>query len=225
MKMRDKLILLIEDNEKVQDYNKQMLEAKGFNINTAITLAEAWKSVKQEPPDAVVLDIGLPDGSGLDFLREFRQSSNTPVLLLTGYGKDEDVILGFECGCSDYLTKPYAFGVLLVRLNNLLKNAERVQETITKGALSIDTVARRAYLNGTDLNLQSKQFGLLHTLAQHENQTLSAEYLYETVWGQPMVGNSQALRKAIYEVRGQLAGSGYSITHERNEGYKFERGE
>jgi len=225
MKMRDRLILLIEDNEKVQDYNKQMLEAKGFNINTAITLAEAWESVKQEPPDAVVLDIGLPDGSGLDFLREFRQSSNTPVLLLTGYGKDEDVILGFECGCSDYLTKPYAFGVLLVRLNNLLKNAERVQETITKGALSIDTVARRAYLNGTDLNLKTKQFGLLYTLVQHEGQTVGTAQLYQTVWGQPMGKDNGAIRRAVSDLRGKIEGAGYSITSERGEGYCFEPGE
>ena len=219
--MRDRLILLVEDNEKVQDYNKQMLETKGFNINTAVTLARAWESIKKEPPDAVVLDIGMPDGSGLDFLRELRKTSQVPALLLTGYGKDEDIISGFDSGCNDYLVKPYAFGVLLVRLNNLLKNAERIQETITKGALSIDTVARRAYVSGADINLQIKQFALLLTLVQSESEILSTPYLYETVWGQPMNRDSQALRRVVSEVRSKIAGCGYSIISERGEGYRF----
>jgi len=223
--MRDRLILLVEDNEKVQDYNKQMLETKGFNINTAVTLARAWESIKKEPPDAVVLDIGMPDGSGLDFLRELRKTSQVPALLLTGYGKDEDIISGFDSGCNDYLVKPYAFGVLLVRLNNLLKNAERIQETITKGALSIDTVARRAYVSGADINLQIKQFALLLTLVQSESEILSTPYLYETVWGQPMNRDSQALRRVVSEVRSKIAGCGYSIISERGEGYRFVQSE
>jgi len=225
MQMKDKLILLVEDNAKVQDYNKQMLEARGFNVNTAVTLAGAWASIKQTPPDAVVLDIGMPDGSGLDFLRTLRQTSQVPVLLLTGYGKDQDVITGFDSGCNDYLVKPYAFGVLLVRLNNLLNNTPRNQTIIIKGALSMDTVARRAYLNGADLNMQIKQFALLLTLAQQENKTLSTTYLYETVWGQPMHRDSQALRRVVSEVRSKITGCGYSITSERGEGYRFEQGE
>ena len=114
--MKRKRILLVEDEVKVQDYNKYLLEKEGFAAETAMTLAEARTAAERQTPDIIVLDIGMPDGSGLDFLREFKQTSNIPVLLLTGYNKNEDVLAGFERGCNDYLKKPYAFPELLARI-------------------------------------------------------------------------------------------------------------
>ncbi|MCL2717488.1 MAG: response regulator transcription factor [Lachnospiraceae bacterium] len=220
---QDKLILLIEDNEDVQDLNRSMLEDEGFIVKTAMTLAGARKSVRQQIPDAIILDIGMPDGNGLDFLREFRKISKIPVLLLTGYGEDNDIIRGYDNGCNDYLAKPYTFGVLLARLKSLLQSAEQIPERITYGLLSLDMQCGQAFANGEDLFLTQKEFFLLSLFIQHEGVTLNADYLYKKVWGQPMNKDNQAVRKAVHRLRASLNNSGYTITVMRGKGYVFEK--
>ena len=220
---KNKLILLVEDSEDVQDLNKSMLEDEGFDVDTVMTLAEARAFIERRIPDAIVLDIGMPDGNGLDFLREFREVSKIPVLLLTGFGEDTDVIKGYESGCNDYLPKPYTFGVLLARLKSLLQSAERVPEHIKRGALSLDVQSGQAFVNDKDLLLTQKEFFLLLLFIQHEELTMNAEYLYNKVWGQPMNKDTQAIKKAIYRLRSNLEGSGYTITSTRRKGYTFEK--
>ena len=223
--MNRKLILLVEDDKKVQNFNRGLLESRGFAVQSAVTLAEAREAVKKRLPNAVVLDIGMPDGSGLDFLRELRKTSKVTVLLLTGYGKDEDVIAGFECGCNDYLTKPYTFGVLFARLNNLLNSAEQLPETVSKGKLTIKPFTAEAYVNGVNLLLTPRHFSLLQYFVQNENQLVNSEQVYEAVWGQPMAGNSQALNSAVSRLRKKLVGCGYTVSVEYGTGYRFERWE
>jgi len=223
--MTGKRILLVEDNERVNAFNRRLLENQGFAVLTAATLLCARETLAKRSPDAIVLDIGMPDGSGLDFLRELRQRSKIPVLLLTGNGKDSDIELGFAIGCNDYLPKPYSFGVLLARLRSLLQSAEQVPETITKGPLVLKPASMAALKNGEDLLLTQKDFALLLLFIQHEDKILRAEYLYEQVWGQRMNQDSSAVKKAVSRLRGKLAGSGFSIQAEYGEGYCFERGE
>jgi len=221
--MSRKMILLIEDNKKVQEFNKPLLEDSGFTVETAMTLAEARELVKRAIPDAIVLDIGMPDGSGLDFLRELRQTSKIPVLLLTGYGEDDDVVVGFESGCNDYLTKPYTFGVLLVRLKNLLQGAEQMPETITRGALTLDPLAGQAFLNEADLLLSKKEFSLLLLFVQNEGEAMSAEYVYEKIWKAPILEDKRALEIAISKLRKKIAASGFDISARYGQGYVFKQ--
>ena len=131
--MNGKTILLAEDDKKVQGFNSRLLAGEGFAVQTAMTLADAREILEQQATDAMILDIGMPDGNGLDFLRELRQTSGIPVLMLTGYGETSDVIKGFESGCDDYLRKPYTFEELLARLKRLLYRAEQLPETVTRG--------------------------------------------------------------------------------------------
>lgn len=217
------MILLIEDSEDVQDLNKSMLEDEGFTVKTVMTLAEARKSVRQRMPDAIILDIGMPDGNGLDFLREFRKTSKIPVLLLTGYGKDNDIIRGYDNGCNDYLSKPYTFGVLLARLKSLLKSMEQIPERITRGLLSFDVQCGQAFAGGKDLLLTQKEFFLLLLFVQHEGITINADYLYNKVWGKPMNKDNQAVKKAVHRLRTNLEDTGYTITVMRGKGYVFEK--
>ena len=137
-----KTILLVEDNKKVQKFNKRMMERNGFTIETAFTLAEAKDILTRQTPAAIILDVGMPDGNGLDFLREIRSGqikqkdfdtrenselcivnyelSKVPVLLLTGYRVDPGFVKNFTAGRDDYLAKPYEFEVLLGRIKRLL---------------------------------------------------------------------------------------------------------
>ena len=221
--MSGKLILLIEDSQKVQNYNRRMLTDEGFLVETALTLADARAFLKTKKPDAIILDIGMPDGNGLDFLREFRQVSKIPVLLLTGYGEAKDIVAGFKTGCDDYLPKPYTFEVLLVRLTRLLQGAEQVPENIEKGSLTLKITSMTALLRGEDILLTQKEFFLLLLFAQNEDKAMSAEYIYEKVWGQEMHRDVRAVQQRISTLREKIEGSGYVISSIRTEGYRFER--
>ena len=245
-----KHILLIEDNKQVQNYNRLMLNEEGYTVKTAMTLAGARDFLAANKPDAIILDIGMPDGSGLDFLRELRAGSigkkphihsrnshisgeagvnpnsrlsKIPVLLLSGYGEAQDIVQGFKSGCDDYLQKPYAFEVLLVRLKRLLHSAEQVPETVSRGALELTFTPREAFVNRENLMLTPKDFELLHFFVQNENRLMNSAQLYESVWGQSLPHSSRALNIAVSRLRKKIADSGYTITAEYGTGgYRFE---
>ena len=217
-----KQILLVEDNEQIMQGNERMLKRRGYEVTCALTLADARKAVKTRMPDLFVLDIMLPDGSGLDFMAELRKVSQTPVLLLTGLTTPEDIVRGLTAGGDDYLAKPYDFGVLLARVEALLRRAQQVPECIHKGRLRLDVTADVATLDGTDLMLSQKEFSLLLIFVQNEERFIGAEYLYEKVWNQAMAGNSNTLKTTINRLREKIKSSGYRIAWSRGEGYCFE---
>jgi DNA-binding response OmpR family regulator len=224
--MSGKLILLVEDNKEVQNLNRRMLEDEGFTVATAMTLADARAFVEREKPNAIILDIGMPDGDGRNFLREIRAGNSAaakvPVLILTGYGKNADVVAGFESGCNDYLAKPYTFSVLFMRAKELLSRTERLPDVLQKGPLRLDVVSGLASLGGKDLRLTQKEFSLLLLFAQNEGKTVSAEYLYEKVWKQPLAWDKNAVQTAISKLRKKIEDAGYGITIIRGQGYVFE---
>jgi DNA-binding response OmpR family regulator len=189
------LILLVEDNENILLGNERMLKRRGYEVMTALTLREARERMNTATPDAIVLDIMMPDGSGLDFMRGIRRESNIPILLLTGLAGSEDIVSGLNSGGDDYLTKPYDFGVLLARIEALLRRARRLPETVTKGALKLDVVASQAFCGGVDLLLTQKEFALLLLFTQNEDKTMSAEYIYEKVWKTPFVSAASRRRR------------------------------
>jgi len=217
------LILLVEDNEQILRGNERMLRRRGYEVSAAATLWEARERLREVTPDAVVLDIMLPDGSGLDFMHELRQESQVPILLLTGLATPADIVRGLTEGGDDYLAKPYDFEVLLARLEALLRRAGRLPDTLHKGPLQLDIVSGRALLHGGDLLLTRKDFALLLLFIHKENRVLRADYLYEKVWKAPLGEDRQAVKSAISRLRKKLAGSGYTVSTIRGEGYLFEK--
>jgi len=216
-------LLLVEDEPVVQANNKKILERRGYVLRQAYTLHEAEKIIDEERPRAIVLDLLLPDGSGLDFLHELRKSSNVPVLMLTAMGTPQDIIRGLEAGGDDYLTKPYELSVFLMRVEALLRRASIMPDTLEFGLIRIDTASSRAYLDGVDMMLSQKEYSLLQQFVQHPEMVMSAELLYEKVWGQKMAGDDSSLRVTMSKLRAKLADSGYTITASRGEGYCLER--
>ena len=221
--MNSKTILCVEDNIAVQAFNKPLLEDKGFEVITAMTLADAKKAIEQEIPSLIILDVHMPDGNGLNFLRELRKTSQVPVLVLTGDSADNDLVKGFASGCDDYVPKPYTFPVLYARIEGLLRRASSVPETIVKNRLSLDVTADVATLDGTNLMLTPKEFALLLIFVQNEGRVYDAEYLYEKVWKAPFINDNSAIKSAVSRLRKKLSGSGYMISAERGEGYILER--
>lgn len=217
-----KRILLVEDNEQIMRGNERMLTRRGYEVISALTLTEARSAIEVHMPDLFVLDIMLPDGSGLDFMAELRRHSQVPVLLLTGLTTTEDIVRGLSQGGDDYLAKPYDFGVLLARVEALLRRAENVPEKLVRGRLCLDVTADVATFDSTDLLLSQKEFALLLIFVQNEKRFISAEYLYEKVWKQPMSGNSNTLKTTINRLREKIKSCGYRIEWSRGEGYCFE---
>ena len=220
--MDKKTILCVEDSPVVQMMNKPLLESKGFNVIMATTIAEAWEAVKQTMPDIILLDIRLPDGNGLDFLRELRQSSSVPVIALTNNKEEQDIVEGLSSGCDDYIPKPYSLPILGARIDAQLRRAEKLPDVIIKGALTICVTSDEALVNGINLELPKKEFSLLCYFAQQDGRTLDKEYIYKKVWGQQMVGDDKALRNTVHGLRKKIDGSGFTIVNVRGKGYRFE---
>ena len=219
----NKHILLVEDNQEIQLANKDMLALLGYTVTLAMSLAEARSALENESPDAVVLDIMLPDGSGLDFLTELRAHSHVPVLMLTALGTSDDTVTGFSIGADDYIAKPYDYKVLAARIEALLRRAERMPETLQKGSLKLDIMASKAFLQGDDLLLTQKEFAMLLVFAQNEDKLVSDEYLYEKIWSGTFNDDPVALRNTVSRLRKKLVNSEYTVSVARGEGYLFGR--
>lgn len=225
-----KNILLVEDDPNILRTNRRILEREGFTVLCASTLQEARAKLAQHTPDALVLDIRLPDGSGLSFCEEIRPATTAPVLFLTALDEKSEIIEGLVAGGNDYITKPYDVDEFLARVKAQLRLAQinrlaaEQSKTIKRGPLTLDTVAMRAYLKGEDMLLSGREFSVLLYLVKNEGKTLSAEQLYEGAWNQPMAGNASALWKCISRLKGKLAVSdGWVVlTNFRNEGYMLE---
>lgn len=219
------LILLVEDNEQILYGNERMLRRRNYDVITALTLSEARKRMDETTPDAIVLDIMMPDGSGLDFMRELREKSAIPILLLTGLATSEDIVHGLAEGGDDYLTKPYDFSVLLARIEALLRRAKKIPDILQKDSLKLDIVAQQAFLDGEDMLLRPKEFALLLMFIQNEGKVLDPQYLYQKVWNTDMNADNSTLKMHISTVRKRLEKKnyGYKITNIRGEGYRFEK--
>jgi two-component system response regulator PrrA len=176
------------------------------------------------PPDVIVLDIMLPDGSGLLLLRELREEGNDiPVLLLTALGKTADVIKGLQMGADDYLAKPYEVEILAARVEALARRSRRFNARLILGNLELDALQLKAKLGNTELKLTQKEFSILFLLARHVGEYVSAAQLCENAWGHADEGDFRALWKHISNLKTKLAaaGGGVVITGARGEGYRL----
>ena len=222
--MIGKKVLLVEDNKKIMEGNARKLTKSGYKVFCALNLSEA-RNLLGNQPDVIILDIMLPDGSGLDFMREVRESEYAaiPILLLTGLAESEDIVHGLKSGGDDYMTKPYDFDVLLARIETLIRRSVKLPEFVNKGCLSIDVVAGVAMCDGEDLLLGKKECALLFVFAQNEGVYIEAEDLYARIWKVSMGSDGAALKSAIKRLRQKLSGSEWSIGWSRGEGYVFEK--
>ena len=215
-----KLILLVEDNAQILRGNERMLKRRGYDIVTAMTLCETKDCMSSVSPDVIVLDIMLPDGNGLDFMRELREKSNIPILLLSGLTTPEDIVRGLDDGGDDYLTKPYDFSVLLAHIEALLRRSAHIPKHLTKGTLTMDIRANRAFLSGMDMLLTPKEFAVLLLLAENEGQIISTNYIYESVWKQDDDSNTSVVVKNVMSRLRKKLGKEIIIENDREtDGY------
>lgn len=216
-------ILLVEDEADLLEHNRRRLQAEGYRVSGTRTLREAERSAKDDPPDLIVLDIQLPDGSGLDFCRDLRAYFQAPVIFLTNMVGKQRIVEGLRAGGDDYLEKPFSMEELLARIEAQLRRAAMLQRTetrLTQGTLELDLIRQQAYFGGKDLLLKPKEFQLLALLIRNRNRYATAGELYTGVWGQAAT-DSRTVAAHISMLRLRLRDAPFVIEHERSRGYRL----
>ena len=181
--MKKARILIVEDEANILAINKKHLEKQGYDVITAQSLAEASSAVWEYPPDLVLLDVLMPDGSGFDFCRSVKEITTAPIIFLTCMNSDADVLRGFSAGGDDYITKPYNLDELSVRIVAMLRRGRfSGAGRIEIPPLYIDLLNGRVTLCGENIVLSQKELQLLSCLASSIGQEFTSRELYELVW-------------------------------------------
>ncbi len=205
-----KHILLVDDDDLMRRSLAFNLEQAGYRASTAADAESALRLARRDPPDLILLDIGLPRMDGLDALRSFRQEAETPIIFVTARRRELDQALGLELGADDYVTKPFDLSVLLARIKAVLRRSERTvpattaPERLEVGDLTIDAAAHVATLGGKPLDLAPREFALLHALALQAGQVVSVDDLLAQVWGAEFVGEPQVVYVHIRWLREKI---------------------
>lgn len=217
------LVFLIEDNQDIVCINRQALLAAGYRVEDAATLGEARDMLPSLSPSLIILDIILPDGSGLALCREIRALAATPVLFLTSLGDSVQIVEGLRAGGDDYLTKPYDMSVFLARVEAQLRRWGMSREEVV-GRLRLDIISQRAYYKDRDLLLKPKEFALLLTLLRGRDRYHQPEVLFAQVWGMDATEDVRTVQVHLSRLRRKLdeAGMYYQITYVLGRGYRLE---
>ena len=207
-------LLIIEDNQRLCQAVAESLHAQGFAVDTAASAAEGLRAWRAAEYDAVVLDLMLPDGTGLGALKEMRDRGNiTPVLILTALGAIEDRVRGLDCGADDYLVKPFAMQELIARLRALLRRpGAALGRTLTLGTVKLDTSARIASVAETQLDLTRSELIVLEALLRNQGRVVSKERLAECLYDFEQDRTPNSVETQVHRLRKKLAAAGAEVS-------------
>ena len=203
-------ILLVDDDVRLGGMVSDYLAGAGFHVIAVTTARDGEQKLKRETFDAVILDLMLPDGDGLEVCRRVRQTSDVPILMLTARGDAMDRVVGLEIGADDYLPKPFEPRELLARLRAILRRKSPhgshlgTSETLRFGRLEIDRGARQVRLDGEERPLTSYQFTLIDTLAAHAGRVMSREALMDRVKGEALEAFARSIDVHISRIRAAI---------------------
>jgi DNA-binding response OmpR family regulator len=217
-------ILAVDDELNILELVKLYLTREGYQVETASTGKEALAKFAAVNPDLVILDLMLPDMDGFEICRQIRAKSRVPILMLTARKEDVDKIVGLEMGADDYLTKPFNPRELVARIRAILRRTQSGKpdgKVVELGRLRIDLAGHEVFSHGEKLQLRTKEFALLTTLAQNPGTVFSREKLLEVVWGFDFYGETRTVDVHVNHLREKLAGSGVNIETLRGIGYKM----
>jgi DNA-binding response OmpR family regulator len=201
------LIGLIDDEPDLVAMSRAYLEREGFRVVEALDATSGLAAMCREPVDLIVLDLGLPDGNGLDLLRTLRDTSQVPIIIVTGRGEEADRVIGLELGADDYLVKPFFQRELTARIRAVLRRTHSAHPApvIRLGALLIDTAARQVRTGTGPIVLTPLEYSLLAFLATSPGQTFSPDQLLEHVWDSSKQWQAlSTVAEHIYRVRRKL---------------------
>jgi len=224
-------ILIIEDEPDIRktiDYN---LSKESFEVFQAASIAEGEQAIQQHKPDLVILDLMLPDGSGLTLCRDIKSdpaTKNTLVILLTAKADELDRVIGFELGADDYVTKPFSVRELILRVRAILKRraseeSQPADPTYTFGALTLNLEAHQVFINNLEVGFTALEFRLLKHLIDRKGRVQSRDQLLEEVWGYSAEVTTRTVDTHIKRLREKLGSAGEYIQTIRGVGYRFSK--
>ncbi|CAA9525467.1 MAG: Phosphate regulon transcriptional regulatory protein PhoB (SphR) [uncultured Solirubrobacteraceae bacterium] len=211
-------ILVVEDDDATRSYLAENLAADGYALLTADCAGDGWRLLETKFPDLVLVDVGLPDGSGLELLRRVRAADGvssrvdpaTPVLVLSGRRGELDRLRGFDRGADDYVAKPFSYAELRARIAALLRRTQRRpgMGRLRVGTLELDPSSREVRVRGERVTLSQKEFSLLRTLASEPTRVWTKEELLRNVWGFRSLGATRTLDSHACRLRQKLGARG-----------------
>ena len=199
--------LVVDDEAAILRFLRPALHANNYEMMSVRTIAEATKRIAADTPDIVVLDLGLPDGDGKDVIRQVRQWSEVPIIVLSARDREAEKIEALDLGADDFVNKPFGVGELLARMRTALRHRmERdAQIPVLRTAdLEIDSVRHRVMRSGVEVRLTPKEFELLSFLARHVGKVVTHRQILAAVWGPAHGADTQYLRVYIGQLRQKI---------------------
>ena len=199
-------LLIIDDEVQIRRLLRLTLEAAGFSVREVDTGSAGLTEVAARAPDAIVLDMGLPDMSGLEVLRRVREWSRVPVLVLTVLAAEADKVAALDAGADDYLTKPFGAGELNARIRAILRRAPTESElaAVVFGDITVDFSSRSVRKAGAEVKLTPKEYALLRLLVVHRGKVLTHQQILRELWGPKAEENTHYLRVHMTHLRQKL---------------------
>jgi two-component system KDP operon response regulator KdpE len=200
------LVLLVEDEPQMRRFLRTALQAHGYQVVECGTAREALAHAAGRNPDLILLDLGLPDGDGLEVTRRIRQAGRMPIVVLSARGQERDKVAALDLGADDYLTKPFGLQELLARVRVALRHAERgaAAPVFATDGLRVDLERRLVFRDGAEVHLTPTEYKLLVTLVRHAGKVLTHRHLLQEVWGASYEGQTQYLRVYMAQLRSKL---------------------
>jgi len=202
------VVLVVEDEPQMRRFLRASLGAEGYQVLEAWSVADGVRQVTAEHPDAVLLDLGLPDGDGLELVRKVREWSSVPVIVVSARGREEEKVAALDAGADDYLPKPFGTKELLARLRVALRRARAVESPegplLEVGPLRMDLERHEATVEGRAVRLTPIEWRLLAYLARHAGKVLTHAQILREVWGPNASSQSHYVRVYMAELRKKL---------------------
>jgi two-component system KDP operon response regulator KdpE len=202
------VVLVVEDEPQMRRFLRASLGAEGYRVLEAWSVADGVRQVTAEHPDAVLLDLGLPDGDGLELVRRVREWSSVPVIVVSARGREEEKVAALDAGADDYLPKPFGTKELLARLRVALRHARAVAapdgHLLEVGPLRMDLERHEAKVEGREVRLTPIEWRLLALLARHAGKVLTHAQILREVWGPNASSQTHYVRVYMAELRKKL---------------------
>ena len=223
--MNDVTILIVDDESRMRKLIKDFLTQKGYSTLEAADGEEALKVFEenQNRIKLILLDVMMPKLDGWSVLRQIRQTSKVPIIMLTARGEEQDELFGFELGVDEYISKPFSPKILVARVEAVLKRTMGDKKEVKDyGGITIDPEGRTVKVDGKQVDMSLREYELLKYLVDNENIALSRDKILNNVWNYDYYGDSRTIDSHIKKIRHKLGKKGKYIETMRGVGYKFE---
>ena len=221
----DNCILVVDDESRMRKLIKDFLVAKGYSIVEAEDGEKALEVFEENRNkiNLIILDVMMPKLDGWSVLRQIRQDSKVPIIMLTARGEEQDELFGFELGVDEYISKPFSPKILVARVEAILKRTNQdIKEVKDYGGIQIDQEGRTVTVDGKIIELSLREYELLVYLVNNENIALSRDKILNNVWNYDYYGDSRTIDSHVKKIRHKLGKKGKYIKTIRGIGYKFE---